>query len=251
MSDTKETTEKTGSGRKPLQLKRTVETGHVQQKFSQGRSKSVVVEKKRKRTVLTMPSKDEGAATEAAPPTAPTHTPKASPDARPTRKRGAKAAAPQKSQVKNPGGLSDSEMSARAQALAAARLRAVEDEKRNREDQERRAAEAAEREAREKAEADAEKKRLADEAIRKATDQVIVEQKKPEPKKAPEPEPEPVAAAQPAARGPARSDEPRTTKRVLEQPLGMTAPVIVTRTDRAAPKPPAPRGVDVFLRRGW
>ncbi|MEO0729448.1 MAG: translation initiation factor IF-2, partial [Pseudomonadota bacterium] len=88
----------------------------------------------------------------------------------------------------------------------------------------------------------AEKKRLADEAIRKATDQVIVEQRKPEPPKKPEPpapEPEPLAASAPAM--PPRSDEPRTTKRVLEQPLGMTAPMIVTRTDRAAPKPPAPK----------
>ena len=53
MSETKETTEKTvlTGTRKPLSLKRTIESGHVQQKFSHGRSKSVVVEKKRKRTI--------------------------------------------------------------------------------------------------------------------------------------------------------------------------------------------------------
>src|SRR5581483_2087291 len=54
MTETKETTEKTLRGaapRKPLSLKRTVESGHVRQSFSHGRSKSVVVEKKKKRTI--------------------------------------------------------------------------------------------------------------------------------------------------------------------------------------------------------
>jgi translation initiation factor IF-2 len=53
MSETKETGDKTltVAPRKPLSLKRTVESGHVRQSFSHGRSKSVVVEKKKKRTV--------------------------------------------------------------------------------------------------------------------------------------------------------------------------------------------------------
>ena len=52
MTETKETTEKTlQAPRKPLSLKRTVESGHVRQNFSHGRSKSVVVEKKKKRTI--------------------------------------------------------------------------------------------------------------------------------------------------------------------------------------------------------
>ena len=53
MSETKETNDKTLSvaQRKPLSLKRTVESGHVKQSFSHGRSKSVVVEKKKKRTI--------------------------------------------------------------------------------------------------------------------------------------------------------------------------------------------------------
>src|ERR1700687_4728381 len=54
MTETKEPTEKTVKGpapRKPLSLKRTVESGHVRQNFSHGRSKSVVVEKKKKRTI--------------------------------------------------------------------------------------------------------------------------------------------------------------------------------------------------------
>jgi translation initiation factor IF-2 len=53
MSETKDTNDKTLSvaPRKPLSLKRTVESGHVKQSFSHGRSKSVVVEKKKKRTI--------------------------------------------------------------------------------------------------------------------------------------------------------------------------------------------------------
>ena len=47
MSETNESADKPTQGRKPLSLQRTVESGHVQQKFGQGRSKSVVVEKKR------------------------------------------------------------------------------------------------------------------------------------------------------------------------------------------------------------
>ena len=48
------------SGGKTLSLKRTVESGHVRQQFSHGRTKSVVVEKKRKRTLK--PGTDDVAA---------------------------------------------------------------------------------------------------------------------------------------------------------------------------------------------
>ena len=39
------------SGRSTLQLRRTVDTGQVRQSFSHGRSKPVVVERRRKRVV--------------------------------------------------------------------------------------------------------------------------------------------------------------------------------------------------------
>jgi translation initiation factor IF-2 len=60
MSETKNTPETPGaagaaggaSARKPLQLKRTVESSHVRQSFSHGRSKAVVVEKKKTRKVV-------------------------------------------------------------------------------------------------------------------------------------------------------------------------------------------------------
>ena len=52
MSETNETEDKTARGRKmTLNLRRTVESGHVRQSFSHGRSKSVLVEKKKRRAV--------------------------------------------------------------------------------------------------------------------------------------------------------------------------------------------------------
>lgn len=60
MGETKDTVDKARSGRKPLSLQRTVESGHVRQSFSHGRSKSVVVEKRKTRK-LAAPG---GAATE-------------------------------------------------------------------------------------------------------------------------------------------------------------------------------------------
>ena len=53
MSDTKtgEDGEANAGRSKTLSLKRTVESGQVRQSFSHGRSKSVLVEKRRKRTI--------------------------------------------------------------------------------------------------------------------------------------------------------------------------------------------------------
>src|SRR5581483_2098063 len=104
MTETKETTEKTLRGaapRKPLSLKRTVESGHVRQSFSHGRSKSVVVEKKKKRTITgpAGPETEEGAQEAAA--------------------ERLVADAAQKL-----GGLSTDELDARRRALEAARERA-------------------------------------------------------------------------------------------------------------------------------
>jgi len=54
MSETKDSDSKNtaGGGRKPLSLQRTVESGHVKQNFSHGRSKSVVVEKRKSRKLV-------------------------------------------------------------------------------------------------------------------------------------------------------------------------------------------------------
>ena len=58
MTETKDTTDKTlrGGARKPMSLQRTVESGHVRQNFSHGRSKSVVVGKKEKAHHLRVPA---------------------------------------------------------------------------------------------------------------------------------------------------------------------------------------------------
>ena len=119
MSETKDTTDKTlrAGARKPLSLNRTVESGHVQQKFSHGRSKSVVVEKKRK---LRLPGSESEETTQAAP--APEAAPRpamprpASPGARPVARPGpaSSTATPQRT-------LSEREQAARVSALSAER----------------------------------------------------------------------------------------------------------------------------------
>ncbi len=119
MTETKDTTEKTlrGGVRKPLSLQRTVESGHVRQNFSHGRSKSVVVEKRRTRKLATPGGEPEAeaAAPEAAPETV---APKKKPVKAETAP--AKTAAAPTSRT-----LSEEERDARAKALAAARERAA------------------------------------------------------------------------------------------------------------------------------
>src|SRR5262245_36308481 len=53
MSETNETEDKTARGgrKMTLNVRRTVESGHVRQSFSHGRSKSVLVEKKKRRAI--------------------------------------------------------------------------------------------------------------------------------------------------------------------------------------------------------
>ncbi len=120
MTETKDTTEKTlrGGARKPLSLQRTVESGHVRQNFSHGRSKSVVVEKRRTRKLGGPGAEQEPEAppVEAAPePPAPKKKPVKAETAAATEK----AVAAPSSRT-----LSDEERDARARALAAARERA-------------------------------------------------------------------------------------------------------------------------------
>ncbi|MEM9496048.1 MAG: translation initiation factor IF-2 [Pseudomonadota bacterium] len=155
MSDDVETETKPKSGRRPLTLRRT-ETGAVKQSFSHGRSKTVVVETKRRRVLRPK----DGAGDEAA-------TAKdAGGDAAPA-KKAARPAAPKErapargSDEKKKGAvlrtLSDDEKQARAEVLIKARREKQEREKRE-------AAERVEREAREaeeKARLEAERARLA------------------------------------------------------------------------------------------
>ncbi len=117
MSETKDTTDKTilGGVRKPLSLQRTVESGHVRQNFSHGRSKSVVVEKRRTRK-LAAPgtAQEEKPALKEAKPAAP------APNKKPVK---AETATPELAR-EAPGirALSEEERDARARALAAAKV---------------------------------------------------------------------------------------------------------------------------------
>ena len=68
MSETKEPESKTAKAERKtitLGVKRTVETGHVRQSFSHGRSKSVVVEKKRSKKPVSMQEATAAATTTA------------------------------------------------------------------------------------------------------------------------------------------------------------------------------------------
>ena len=155
MSDDVETEEKRPR-RKPLTLRRT-ETGAVKQSFSHGRSKTVVVETKRRRVLS--PKKDGEAAVKAA---------KAAPEKKSAPATKKAEDAPAEETPKKKGAvlktLSEDEKAARAEALAKARRDKAVREKRE-------AAERAEREAREaeeRAKLEVERKRQADEEAKRA-----------------------------------------------------------------------------------
>ncbi len=127
----KEENEKTDEQKtgKTLSLKRTVDSGQVRQNFSHGRTKSVQVERKRKRMVapgnLAAPSSATPSATE------PVET--KAPDVK------------EQTSENNLGGLSRQEQAARQAAVAEAKVRAAEEAIREKEEAEKRALEEAER----------------------------------------------------------------------------------------------------------
>ena len=123
MSETKDTTDKTlrSGTRKPLSLNRTVESGHVQQKFSHGRSKSVEVVVKRKRTLG--PGEEDAAPQAAAPAVAPKVAQQRSGGTRPVAQPGTAAPSPAPGRT-----LSEAELAARETVLAKSRERAVAEE---------------------------------------------------------------------------------------------------------------------------
>ena len=177
MSETKNPGDKTISmERKTLGLKRPgVEQGTVRQSFSHGRTKAVVVEKKKRRVVLPGEGGKPEAEAEAAPRSVapPPQRRPASEPAPPARRSG--TSGPQRPR----GGtilrtLTEDEAAARQQALIEAQRRDAEDRKRREEEErlraieeERRKVEEAER-ARQEAEEAA--RRAAEEAERKKSD---------------------------------------------------------------------------------
>ena len=167
MVDTKTPGDKTLSvPTKTLTLKPRVETGTVRQSFSHGRTKQVVVEKRGKRRVG-----GDAPATE-------THAPepvvaKAAPAKAPTRPPATPSAAPRSGSGVVLRTLTEDERSARASALADAKVREVEERRLAEEEAKRRASregiEQAEREAAEaRRKAEEERHRQEEEAKRKA-----------------------------------------------------------------------------------
>ncbi len=133
MSESKDSDNETtgGTPQRTLSLKKTVGSGQVRQSFSHGRSKSVVVEKKRRRVIT--PKADAAAPPETAQPEAKApQKPAAKPTAqKPRVERTGKS--PRKSAArgdrKSAGGLTQGEQAARERALALAKS---EEEERNR-----------------------------------------------------------------------------------------------------------------------
>ncbi len=159
MSETKESDNKTAAGRKTMSLnvKRTVEQGHIRQNFSHGRSKSVLVETKRKRHGLAHGLTEEPQHKAEPVPAKPEHRAFQKPQSE--HPRGEKR--PQKVLRE----LSAGEMDARARALIEARKR--EDvERREREIEETRLREEAK-----KREAEEQQRRAEEEAQRKVTEE--------------------------------------------------------------------------------
>lgn len=117
---------------KTLSLKRTVDSGQVHQNFSHGRTKSVQVERKRKRMVTPGSAGASSAATPASPSAVELVETKATEVKEPTSEN-------------NLGGLSRQEQAARQAAVAEAKVRAAEEAVREKEEAEKRALEDADR----------------------------------------------------------------------------------------------------------
>ncbi|MCH8239022.1 MAG: translation initiation factor IF-2 [Proteobacteria bacterium] len=117
MTEIKETGSKTIRGKRTmtLDLKRTVNAGHVRQNFSHGRSRSVLVEKKKRRTITSGDGADARAAAAEAPETQNKAVAEQLPEA-----------------LRN---LSEQERQARSRALSEAKTRDVEERERRAEEE--------------------------------------------------------------------------------------------------------------------
>ena len=244
MADTKNPGDKTLSvGSKTLSLKPRTETGVVRQSFSHGRTKQVVVEKKTKRRL----AGDPAPATEAPPPPA---APVAA--AAPAAKVAPRAPEPVRPAARKSGvvlqTLTEDEQSARASALADARVREEEERRaaeaeaarRNtkefKEQQEREAAEARKKAEEERHRAEEEAKARAErEATKRSTEAVA---------KAATPATTARTAATPPARPAAvaadGSDDDEAP-RMVRRPGGAARPVVAAKPT-AKPGPAKQRG---------
>ncbi len=227
MSDTKQPDDKTLTlgGRKTLSLRRTVESGTVRQNFPRGRSKPVLVEKKKRRIIG--PGETEARASEPAPaPEAPKPAPKKAAEPAPAAPA---EEAPRAGVVLRT--LTDEEKDARAHALAEAKVR-EEEERRNAEVEAKRRAVEEERLRKEREEAEA--RRLEEEDRRKAEDESRSRAEQGARKRLGEPE-TPAAAPAPAAATTAAAPA-REARAVAEEDEGAKA------KRKAAEQKPVRRG---------
>jgi translation initiation factor IF-2 len=208
---------------KTLTLKRPVEQGTVKQSFSHGRSKSVVVEKVKRRVIGPGDKPEAAAAPQAAPaPRAP--TPSAPP-------RAAAPAAPSSkapSAPRTPGvvlrTLTSDEIEARDRALADARSREADDRIKAEADAKRRAAEdarrLADREAAEARKKEEETRRVQEEESRKKAEESAKKRLGEE------------TAAPAAARRPAAEEEEETRRPPVRRPGMPVRPVVPPKPER-------------------
>ncbi len=210
MSENENTGDKTISvpRRKTLSLKRTVESGTVRQNFSHGRSKAVVVEKKRRRAIG--PGGQEAEPPKPAPPQPASEAP-------PIKPKPAEPAAPEPAEPSRSGvvlrTLTDEEKNARAHALAEARVREEEDRAKAVVEAERRAVEE-ERLKQERAEAET---RRAEEEERRAAEEAARERAEAEAERR-SAEQEPPAPPAETAKPAAADDAARQRRKPQEQP---------------------------------
>ncbi|WP_346893580.1 translation initiation factor IF-2 [uncultured Roseibium sp.] len=252
MSDTKNPGDKTISvERKTLGLKRSGgDQGTVRQSFSHGRTKAVVVEKKKRRVVV--PGQEPKAEPSAPVAKRPDETPQA-PRPRPAAEA---PQAPRRGGQRPKGGnvlrsLTKEEAEARAAALKMAQVREVEERKQAAEDAKRRAEEEARRkveeEARRKVEEEERKKREEEEArlaAEKAAEDARAEAEKPA-----EPAGKASAPASEAATDarPARTDRPAAARPATAEEgedRGGKSAVRAVKRQKPAPTPSRPRGGD-------
>ena len=161
-------------GKKTLGLREGARPGNVKQSFSHGRTKSVVVETKRKRVVVPKSAVNKSAG----------------------------GSSPTAASIKRPAGISDVEMERRLKAVQAARAREVEDsakraaaERASEEDRKRRRAEMEAQEAERRAVQELAKKKADEtESLRKAAEQAAKQAADPPEDAAPQPAATKVAA---------------------------------------------------------
>ncbi len=155
------------SGKPTLSLKRTtLEAGRVRQNIGHGRSKTVVVETKRKR-VITPPGKAAPTAEAPARPQMKEPEKPATPAARKPAEEKKPAAPKPAPAAESLEGLTPEEREARLRAIELAKQRAIEEEKRRQEEARRRA----EEEARRKAEEEERQRKLAEEAAKREAEE--------------------------------------------------------------------------------